>query len=195
VTTPVGPGGPFKARPLQGAGFFRLLTVVMVVRPARIDELSRVFRLSYDVTSGISATRHVVACKRDRKLRSGTQYILENDDGEFLSTLTTYRYRHPPIATAIGIANLYTPARLRRRGYAGRLLDGVLEACEYDGDRVFYLLSDIDPAFYARRGFRPLALRYDGAADCVPMLRCSIADWETLSTHSQFLRGLMTFVD
>jgi predicted N-acetyltransferase YhbS len=167
----------------------------MIVRPARVDELSRVFRLTYDLGAGGSVTRHVVACKRDRKLRSGTHFVLEDDCGEFLATLTAYLYRHPPVAMAVGVANLFVPEPLRRRGYATRLLDGTLDHFLQEGQDVFYLLSDIGPSFYAGFGFRPLPLRYEPAPDCLPMLRCPPDDWERLSAHTQFLRGLMAFVD
>ena len=167
----------------------------MTVRPARDDELSRVFRLTYDLAWGVSMTRHVVACKRDWKLRSGSHFVLEDEHGEFLSTMTAYLYRHPPVASAVGFANLFTPDPLRRRGYAGKLLDGALAHFEQQGMEVFYLLSDIGEEFYARRGFRPLPFRYEPAALCLPMLRCSDADWDRLGTHGPFLRGLMAFVD
>ncbi|HEX6985776.1 MAG TPA: GNAT family N-acetyltransferase [Planctomycetaceae bacterium] len=167
----------------------------MTVRPARDDELSRVFRLTYDLGAGGSVTRHVVACKRDRKLRSGTHFVLEDDRGEFVSTLTVYVYRHPPVATAVGLANVFTPEPLRGRGYASRLIEGTLAHLGREERDVFYLLSDIGGDFYARFGFRPLPLRYEAAPDCLPMLRCPPADWDRLSTHGPFLRGLMAFVD
>lgn len=167
----------------------------MTVRPARDEELSRVFRLTYDLGAGGSMTRHVVACKRDRKLRSGTQFVLEDEGGEFVATLTAQVYRHPPVATAIGITNLFVPEPLRRRGHATRLLDGMLDHFLDEGQSVFYLLSDIGPAFYAGFGFRPLPLHYEPAPDCLPMLRCPPEDWDRLSTQTQFLRGLMAFVD
>ena len=167
----------------------------MTVRPVRVDELSRVFRLTYDLGSGGSVTRHVVECKRDPKLRSGTHFVLEDAAGEFVATLTAYLYRHPPVATAVGIANLFTPPPLRGRGHATRLLDGTLEHFDREGLSVFYLLSDLGPAFYARFGFRPLPLRYEPAPECLPMLRCPPEEWDRLSTHGPFLRGLMAFVD
>lgn len=167
----------------------------MTVRPARDDELSQVFRLTYDLGSGGSMTRHVVECKRNRKLRSGTQFVLEDDRGEFLATLTAYQYRHLSVGIAVGIANLFVPEPLRRRGHATRLLDGTLDHFANEGRSVFYLLSDVGPEFYARFGFRPLPFRYDPAPDCVPMLRCPPRDWNRLSNDSQFLRGLTAFVD
>lgn len=167
----------------------------MIARPANADELSRVFALTYDITSGQSVTRHVVACKRNWKLRSGTQWVLEDERGEFVSTLTTYVYRHEPVATAVGIANLFTPPPLRRRGYASRLVEGTVARGERGGRTVYYLLSDIGEPFYARLGFRTLPIRYEAAPECVPMLRCPADDWNQLSTHGPFLRGLMAFID
>ena len=172
----------------------------MTVRQVRPDELSRLFRLTYDLARGVSQTRHVAECKRDPKLRSGAHFVLEGEPagaepGEFLSTATVYLYRHPPVATAAGIANLFTPPPLRRRGYAAALLAGVIEEYERRGLTVFYLLSDIGSDFYAPFGFEPLAVRYEAAPDCLPMLRCPHEDRERLETHGPFLRGLMAFVD
>jgi len=167
----------------------------MNVRAARTDELSRVFRLTYDLGSGGSMTRHVVECKRNRKLWAGMHYVLEAESGEFLSTLTAYLYRHPQLTTAIGFANVFTPEPFRHRGFASRLIEGSVEAFESQGHNVFYLLSDIGTEFYGRFGFRPLPMQYDAAPECVTMLRCAEVDWPTLSTHSQFLRGLFAFVD
>ena len=167
----------------------------MTVRPARDGELSRVFRLTYDLARGGSVTRHVVACKRDRKLRSGTHFVLEDERGEFLSVVTAYLYRHPPIATAVGFANLFTPEPLRGRGYATRLLDGTMAFFEQKKVGVFYLLSDVGEEFYARVGFRALGVRYEYAPECLPMIRCPEEEWNLLSTHGPFLRGLMAFVD
>src|SRR5690606_22479476 len=167
----------------------------MIVRRVAIDELSQVFRLTYELASGGSVTRHVVACKRDPKLRSGTHWVLDNGRGEFLATLTTYHFRHPDGGTAVGLATLFTPEPLRRRGYARQLLEGVLAQLESEDERIFYLLSDIGSDFYERLGFRRLPMMYEGAPDCIPMLRCPEPEWERLSTHGQFLRGLMAFVD
>jgi predicted N-acetyltransferase YhbS len=167
----------------------------MIVRPARTDELSRVFRLTYDLGNGGSVTRHVVECKRNRKLWAGMHYVLEADSGEFLSTLTAYLYRHPHVTTAIGFANVFTPEPLRQRGFASQLIEGTVEALESQGHEVFYLLSHIGTEFYSRFGFRSLPLQYDAAPDCITMLRCPEHDWQRLSRNSQFLRGLFVFVD
>lgn len=167
----------------------------MRVRQARTSELSRVFRLTHELSGGISVTRHVVSCKRDRKLWSGMHFVLENDEGEFLTTLTAYLYRHPPGIAVVGIANLFTPEPLRHHGYASRLLKGTLARFERRGLNVFYLLSDIGGEFYARYGFRPLPIRYEPAPDCLPMLRCPDVAWDSLSANRQLLLGVMAFVD
>jgi predicted N-acetyltransferase YhbS len=167
----------------------------MTVRQARTDELSRVFRLTYDLGSGGSMTRHVVECKRNRKLWAGMHYVVEAESGEFLSSLTAYLYRHPQLTTAIGFANVFTPEPFRHRGFASQLIEGTIAAFEAQGHNVFYVLSDIGTAFYERFGFRPLELQYEAAPECLTMLRCREEDWPTLSTHSQFLRGLFAFVD
>lgn len=140
-------------------------------------------------------TRHVVECKRNRKLWSGMHYVLEAPSGEFLATLTAYLYRHPHVSTAIGFANVFTPEPLRGRGFASQLITGTVDAFEEQGHRVFYVLSDIGNEFYERFGFKPLPLQYDAAPNSLTMLRCPQDDWTTLSQHGQFLRGLFAFVD
>ena len=167
----------------------------MTVRPLRPDERDRLYRLTHDLSREPSLTRHVVACKRDPKLRRGRHFVLEAADGTFLSTLTAYPFAFPPVATAVGLANVFTPPSLRRLGHASRLISGVIDHWEAAGELVFYLLSDIGPAYYEPHGFRPLPIAYDAAPACVPMLRCPLPDWPRLSTHGPFLRGLMAFVD
>ena len=167
----------------------------MRVRQAQTSELSRVFALTHELSGGISITRHVVSCKRNRKLWSGMHYVLEDGSGDFLATLTAYVYRHPPETVVIGIANLFTPEPLRRQGHASRLLEGTIARFERRGQNNFYLLSDIGSDFYTRWGFRELPLRYEAAPECLPMLRCPDEAWEPLSTNRQLLLGVMAFVD
>ena len=167
----------------------------MRVRPARRDELSRVFELTYDLAGPVSRTRHIVECKRNPKLRSGTHYVLEDADGQFLATMTAYRFAYPFVGTTIGLANFFVAPAHRRRGLGRQLLSGTLADLEAGGQRVFYLLSEIGAEYYEPFGFRELPISYELAPQCVPMLRCPESDWPRLSQNRPYLLGLMAFVD
>lgn len=167
----------------------------MRVRPARRDEFSRVFELTYDLAGEVSRTRHIVECKRDPKLRSGTHYVLEDAEEAFLATVTVYRFAFPFVDATIGLANLFVVPTHRGQGLGRQLLGGTLADLEAAGERLFYLLSAIGSDYYRPFGFRELPISYEMASECVPMLRCPETDWPRLSRHRPYLLGLMAFVD
>ncbi len=84
---------------------------------------------------------------------------------------------------ATGIGAVYTPSRLRGRGYASAMLGALLDAERDAGRDVVFLYSDIHPLFYERLGFIALPSRLitmraaslDGSpAGALPLER---ADW------------------
>jgi len=60
---------------------------------------------------------------------------------------------------ATGIGAVFTPERLRGRGYASAFLGALLDAERDAGRDLVYLYSDIHPAFYERLGFITLPSR------------------------------------
>jgi predicted N-acetyltransferase YhbS len=73
----------------------------------------------------------------------------------FLRTLRCEDRRY----SAIGIGSVFTPADLRRRGYATAMLGALLDAERAAGTDLAFLFSDIAPAFYASLGFIALPSR------------------------------------
>lgn len=60
---------------------------------------------------------------------------------------------------ATGIGAVFTPQRLRGRGYATVMLGALLDAERNAGRDIAFLYSDIHPAYYARLGFIELPSR------------------------------------
>jgi GNAT superfamily N-acetyltransferase len=60
---------------------------------------------------------------------------------------------------ALGIGAVFTPERLRGRGYASVMLGHALDQAKAGGFDVAYLFSDIRPQFYEPLGFKMLASR------------------------------------
>jgi GNAT superfamily N-acetyltransferase len=86
---------------------------------------------------------------------------LVDDDGTLLATLKRYRYDvrlDGHVGVMCGLGAIFTPPEHRGRGYASRLIDGVLEEEQREGVSMAGLFSEIGPAFYERHGFRAIAL-------------------------------------
>ena len=86
-------------------------------------------------------------------------YVWQDDDGRVLSSLKLYR----PLlrvgawqGRSAVLGAVFTPSRLRRRGYAAETVRAVLEESARSGDTAALLFSDIGTGYYARFGFRPL---------------------------------------
>ncbi|QDT37086.1 GNAT family N-acetyltransferase [Stratiformator vulcanicus] len=168
----------------------------LTVRAIEKSELRRFFEATVELSGGESVTRHVTWCLRDRRLRSGRHFAAISSTGEFVSTLTTYRYRHSPHPDVIGLANVHTCERHRGCGYGTTLLKEVISQLEQDdGVKAFYVLSAIGTPFYERAGFRTLPIPYDLAPECVPMFRCDRDRWGALSSDFQYVRGMQAFFD
>lgn len=89
-------------------------------------------------------------------------YVWEDDDRRVLASAKLYR----PLlrvgewqGRCAVLGAVFTPSRLRRRGYATETVRAVLEQSESEGDRAALLFSDIGTRYYTRFGFRPLPAR------------------------------------
>jgi GNAT superfamily N-acetyltransferase len=86
---------------------------------------------------------------------------LVDDAGALLATLKRYRYDvrlDGRVGVMCGLGAIFTPPEHRGRGYAARLIEGVLEQEQRDGVLMAGLFSEIGTAFYERHGFRAIAL-------------------------------------
>jgi GNAT superfamily N-acetyltransferase len=90
------------------------------------------------------------------------------------------------VLRAAGIGAVFTPPKLRGRGYASALIGVLLDSERAAGTDVAFLFSDIHPAFYERLGFvvlpsRTISLR----ADMLPATRLDFgavldSDWAAI---------------
>ena len=84
------------------------------------------------------------------------------DDGVLAASCKTYdrelRWERSSLR-AVGIGAVFTPPRIRGRGYATAMLGALLDAERAAGTDVAFLFSDIHPVFYARLGFVALPSR------------------------------------
>ena len=81
---------------------------------------------------------------------------LVDDDGTLLSSAKRYRFRVRVDGRRLamcGIGALFTPPDRRGRGFAGELIERILEQERAEGASLAALFSEIGPGFYERRGF------------------------------------------
>lgn len=130
----------------------------MTIRPADSSELDAVYRMGYDVWGeGLGLDAYLAGCRASPKYASGTWWILEGGDGVLLSSLLAHEIPLPSGPPAVGLGSIAAPPELRGRGHASRLISAFLRArAESHGTEVFFLFSDIAPAFYERFGFAAL---------------------------------------
>ncbi|MDH3784261.1 MAG: GNAT family N-acetyltransferase, partial [Acidobacteriota bacterium] len=115
-------------------------------------------------------------CRTDWVRDHATYYVLDDGDGNVLSSLKLYRPRlcwdgHESRIAAL--AGIFTPASLRRRGYARELIERVLEVAAEDGASLALLFSDIGTRYYRTLGFQELGadehwMRISGATAGIP---------------------------
>lgn len=130
----------------------------MTIRPAAASELEAVYRMGYDVWGeGLALDAYLAVCRASPKYAAGTWWVSVAGDGAPLSSLLAHEIPLPSGPAAAGLGSIATPPELRGRGHASRLIEGFLHAREEShGTEVFFLFSDIAPAFYERFGFAAL---------------------------------------
>jgi predicted GNAT family acetyltransferase len=131
-----------------------------------------------------------------------------NESGELLCALKRYAVLlavpapdGPRQVRAVGIGSVFTAEAHRGRGAASALLRAVLAEAQEAGDEAALLYSDIDPAFYARLGFREFpAVDVSAPVETLPengalTTRCAesqdeerLRDWYEASYPASFLR-------
>ena len=138
------------------------------IRPARPDEMNSVYMMGYETWSdGKNEAQFLAECRASPKYRRGQWRVL-TEGGALLSSLITYRFS----ARTMGIGSIATPPSLRHRGYASRLISGVVSELErHENARTIFLFSDIAPAFYRRFGFAALSAELQKSPGSVCMVR------------------------
>lgn len=129
----------------------------MPIRPASASELDAVYRMGYDAWGeGLGLDAYLASCRASPKYAAGVWWVLAGEDGRLESSLLAHEIPLPSGAPAVGLGSIATPPEQRGRGHASRLIAEVVRRREEDGTDVFFLFSDIAPAFYERFGFTTL---------------------------------------
>ena len=126
----------------------------MPIRPAAPADLESVYRMGFDTwAEGRSLDAYLAACRAAPKYAGGTWWVDEEEGGRLVSSLLAHEIPLPSGAPATGLGSIATPPELRGRGHGSRLIAEVIRRREAAGAEVFFLFSDIAPAFYGRFGF------------------------------------------
>ncbi|MEQ1917849.1 MAG: GNAT family N-acetyltransferase [Elusimicrobiota bacterium] len=126
----------------------------MPIRAAAPADLEAVYRMGFDTwAEGRSLDAYLAACRAAPKYAGGVWWVDEDTDGRLTSSLLAHEIPLPSGAPAVGLGSIAAPPELRGRGHGSRLIAEVIRRREAAGAEVFFLFSDIAPAFYQRFGF------------------------------------------
>ncbi|MBX3411189.1 MAG: GNAT family N-acetyltransferase [Pirellulales bacterium] len=127
------------------------------LRQANEAERAAIFAKVHEFWGGtLTVEAYVERCLKAAAPRRATWYL-----GRVGDEIVTSLGAHPTIfsvdgelASGFSIASVHTRPRDRGRGYAPRLIEYVERVERERGARLSVLYSDIDPAYYARLGYR-----------------------------------------
>lgn len=126
----------------------------MPIRTATPADFDAIYRMGFDTwAEGRSLDAYLAACRAAPKYTRGVWWVDEDAGGRLTSSLLAHEIPLPSGAPAIGLGSIATPPELRARGHGSRLIAEVIRRREAKGAEVFFLFSDIAPAFYERFGF------------------------------------------
>ena len=95
-------------------------------------------------------------CRDAPKYKTVQWYLLKEED-ELLSSLIVYKFE----GNAFGIGSISTPAFLRKKGFASKLISQVIELLENECNAsAIFLYSNIESDFYEKFGFEELPKSY-----------------------------------
>lgn len=132
------------------------MTDALAIHAASPDEVAAAHRNVFDIWGkGLPLAEHVRFRLDSPKHRLATWYV-GCIDGRVVVSLGAYplrfRIRFAEVP-GIAIGSVYTLADYRRRGFAGQLLAWVEDQTRQNGAAISLLYSDIDPSYYAQRGY------------------------------------------
>lgn len=103
---------------------------------------------------GRTIEAYLAACRAAPKYAAGEWWVGVGDDGFVECSLLLHEIPLPDGPPAAGLGSIATVPALRGRGHGSNLIAEVIGRREASaGTKVFFLFSDIAPAFYAKFGF------------------------------------------
>lgn len=134
---------------------------MFLFRKAKEAELDVVYKMGIDIWGKNFQTEedYLNDCRNNKKFKEATWYVLTVDE-KLASSLIVYNLG----SHQYGFGSIATEISMRKKGYAGVLINLVIQEYEQNDHQAdFYLYSDIDPTFYQKFGFislSPNAQRY-----------------------------------
>ena len=113
---------------------------------------------------GMSERRYLNECLSSAKYPRGQWYVMEAD-GALLSSLIVYRKGFDLPAGCWGIGSVATPPALRRRGFAGVLINHIIDDARDSEARGLYLFTGVGTDYYGKFGFERVSARQDEGRD------------------------------
>ena len=114
---------------------------------------------------GQTEVDYLADCHNSTKYKRGQWFVLVDDHEKVVSSLITYKFT----ATEFGIGSIATPTNLRKKGFASRLIQGVVSCLNEKGIQTIYLFADVDPKIYERQGFSRLPDQFQSKKDSICM--------------------------
>lgn len=119
-------------------------------------ELEQAHQNVFDIWSkGMPLAEHV-AYRLNSPSHQRATWFVGTLDNRVVASLGRYPLRlrlRGEVVSGVAIGSVYTVREFRGRGFAGQLLDWVDENSREAGAALSVLYSDIDPTYYARRGY------------------------------------------
>ena len=154
------------------------------LRAAISDDYDSIFMMGFDIWgSGRSTADYLSSCHNSPKYKRGHWWVLVDEDNGPLSSLIIYDLS----PQTVGIGSLATLVKLRKRGYASKLLTSIITHLETMNQvSAFYLFADIEPGFYERFGFISLPKAHQQHQNSVCMIRSKEPQdiWSALEFHA-----------
>jgi predicted N-acetyltransferase YhbS len=132
----------------------------MSLQVAELNDILLVLRDNFGIWSqGLTRSdyRAFMAIQlRDSWLRNHFCYLVYKMDGQIAASCKVYYLDFVTKGQNLKVACLgavYTQSYMRNRGFAKKLLEGVIDNCKSRGIDAIMLFSDIDPSFYETFGF------------------------------------------
>lgn len=129
------------------------MPIIKKIRKARAADMEQIYLMGKDAWGqNETLEQYLTECRTSVKYEKGTWYVLESPEG-LLSSCIIYKLN----PNTLGIGSVATGMAYRNAGNAKLMLRQILAL--YKG-RLFYLFSDIDPAFYQSIGFSRAPKRF-----------------------------------
>ncbi len=158
-------------------------------RQAVQNDMISIYNMGFDVWGdGYNSQESYLAdCRASKKYSRGIWYVLEDHDGNLISSLIIYILNSIKGIPAYGIGSIATTPNRRCQGFAGQLIQDVMRRLNVNENHTFYLHSEIDSKYYERFDFIKLPEQYQKHPGSIVMIRSPKKTRESLLNDPHFL--------